>query len=335
MRSFIAVVACLIAFVSTSLAAPSVKLPPGFFVPDGTALNDVTLYHTIANSLNTLPHSADLSKVATLSTPGKSIVGTSGKQRASLVIVPEALAPKGSISVLSENAFPVYEMSSTLSSALVLAGASDELRGAFAPNSFRKIYTPYGMKASLLNNDLYVCGVKLTASQDDDSFILNDADFGMNEIDNILSAAAALCSEQSSEQVTVVDFRSTYSYVVSQYGADSKQARAVEKMINTLIEKLSGETLAFILATDSQFYQKQIFDEDFVAVSPSLTAALSTKFVRATSPNTGSFQIILWFTIFVVIVFIVITLLTCGVGIDIEKDTLLYQTTCLRGQPVF
>jgi len=335
MRSFNIVAAGVLLLVCTSLAASSVKLPDGFIVPVNTELNGVTLYHTIANSLNTLPRSADLSRLPIIYNNGKSLIGGNAKQRVSVVVVPEEIAPSGSINAVSDNAFPAYELSRTLSSSVVLPGLSTSLKNSFAHNSFHSIYTPRDMSIPTLSTSLLACGIKLNSVIEDDSFVLNDADFDVRDIHSILATAAAICSEEPNKQVNFVDFRSTYTFTINHYGSNSAQATAVENMIKSVIETLKGESLVYVLASDSNFCENQIFDENFVAVSPSNSASVEIYIGKQlASPSTGAFQITLWFTIFVVIVIIVFTLLTCGVGIDIEKDTLLYQTTCLRGQPV-
>jgi len=335
MRSFNIVAAGVLLLVCTSLAASSVKLPNDFIVPENTELTGVSLYHTIAYSLNTLPQSAVLSRIPTLYNTGKSLIGGNAKQRATVVIVPEAIAPSGSIDAVSDNAFPVYELSRTLSSSIVLPGFATSLKNSFAPKSYHSIYTPRDMSISSLSSSLLTCGIKLNSAIEDDSFVLYDADFDVRDVHSILATAAAICSEEPNQQVNFVDFRTTYTFTVDHYGSGSVQAVAVEKMINSVIETLKGESLVYVLASDADFCENQVYDEKFVAVPPSLSATVKIcTGTKVASPSTGAFQITLWFTIFVVIVIIVFALLTCGVGIDIEKDTLLYQTTCLRGQPV-
>jgi len=336
MKSVIAVVAGVLLLVSTSLAASSVKLPKGFVMPENVALNGRVLYETIANSLNTLPRNADLSRVATMPpSEASSLVGSSAKQRAVLFVLPEALAPTDSISVKEIDDFPLEEMSRTFSTALVLPGTTYEMRDAFAPRSFRKIYTPREMDLDSLITPLTICGSNLIGDVDEKHFYLNDADFVMTDVKGILSTAAAICSYDPEEQITVVDFHSSYDYIIQYYGEKSHQVEALKKMIDGVMETMKRGHNIFVLSTDINFFEMQVFDSDYVAVPPTVSA--NTKFTTTqivSSPSTGHFQITLWFTIFIVLVVMTVAVLTCGVGVDIEKDTLLYQTTCLRGQPV-
>jgi len=335
MRFFLAIAACVLLSVSTALAASSVKLPKGFVVPENTVLDGRTLYYSIANSLNTLPRSADISKLATSSECVSSIVGKNGKQRASIVIVPESFASGDFIGAVADNDFPLNEMSRTFSSALVMPGASNTLKNAFARRSFRSIYAPRDIKSSVLSLDK--CGVKLDENTDDNSFVFNQVTFEYRDYSDVVSAAAALCSANLNEQVTVIDFRTAHKIAVEGYGSDSAQVAAIKNAVNSAIYFLEQDSFVFVLATDSNFYENQVIPgKDFQAVSPKNSVDLRTsREALETNSDTGAFQITLWFTITVSLVIGIFTLLTCGVGIDIEKDTLLYQTTCLRGQPVF
>jgi len=333
MKSII-VVAGVLLLVSTSLASCSVKLPEGSVIPEGAVLNGKNLYYTLANSLNTLPLSADLSQIATVpSAHVSTLIGSSAQQRVSLVVVPEKLAPKDSVNAVEDNAFALDEMSRTFSTALVMPGASSEMRNAFAPRMYRKIDTPY-MEVFSLSSTLQFYGVNLNSYVKDDKFTLNGAEFDISEINEILATAAAFCSSERNEQVTVVDFRATYEYAVEKYGAESAQVNAVAAMINSIIS--DGQTMVYVLATNANFFENQAPAYGFVAVHPSVTPV--TPNPGKTKPgnkDTGNFQITLWFTIGISLVLLTFAVLTCGVGVDIEKDTLLYQTTCLRGQPVF
>jgi len=330
MRSVIAVAAGVLLMVSASLAASSVKLPNGFVAPENAEMTGESLYFTIANSLNTLPRNADLSHIVTPSSSVSTLIGVSAEEHAALVIVPEALAPSGSVSAVADNAFPLYEMSRILDTALVMSGASPSLKDAFA-SSYRRMRVPQDMKSAL-----DVCGITMADSDERYSHIFNGVEFDDEEIDVIAGAAATVCAEENNEQVTVVDFRSAYNFVVERYGEESAQANAVVSAIKSAISMLSNEKLVFVLATDADFFERQRYpNEDFVAVPTHLTAFVNNITNKTTtSRDAGMFQITLWFTIFIVIVTATFAVLTCGVGIDIEKDTLLYQTTCLRGQPV-
>jgi len=138
------------------------------------------------------------------------------------------------------------------------------------------------------------------------------------------------------DQVTVIDLRSAYNYAKVNYGSSSAHVEAVEKMIRSVLESLNRRSLPFILATNSDFFADQLLPEfDFTAVPPQVSASLKKSAKEKVSdPNTSIFQITLWFTIGIVFLIFLFSILTCGVGVDIEKDTLLYQTTALRGQPV-
>jgi len=335
MRSVIAVTAGVLFLVSASFAASSVKLPDGFVVPENADLNGQTLYHTIAYSLNTLPRSADISRIATPSVKSSlsSLVGYSATKRAILAVVPEALASSESVSTVSDNAFPLFEMTRTLNTAVVRSGSSAALRDSVS-SSARYIYKPRGILS--MRDALESCGVSLAKTEDRFTYTLNGAEFDVNEIDDVAGAAATLCAQENNDQVTVVDFRSAYNYAVDHFGPDSPQVAAVVSTIKSAISLVKNEKLLFILATDSMFFIDQRYpNDDFVAVPPHLDAIVKGANEKiTTSSDTAIFQITLWFTIFIVLVTATFAVLTCGVGIDIEKDTLLYQTTCLRGQPV-
>jgi len=330
MRSVIAVAAGVLLLVSTSLAASSVKLPSGFVAPENAEMGGESLYFTIANSLNTLPRNADLSHIATPSSSVSTLVGFSAVKRAALFVVPEALASSDSVSAVADNAFPLYEMSRILNTALVMSGASPALKEALS-SSYRKMRVPRDMMGAL-----DICGISMAKNSDKHSYMFNGAEFDEEEIDVVAGAAATICGEENTEQVTLVDFRPAYDFIVERYGKESAQATAVASAIKSAISMISNEKLVFVLATDSDFFRNQRYpNEDFVAVPPHLGAFVKSVTNKTqTSPDAGMFQITLWFTIFIVIVTITFAVLTCGVGIDIEKDTLLYQTTCLRGQPV-
>jgi len=210
------------------------------------------------------------------------------------------------------------------------------MQDAFASNYIAKVNAPNRMNE--ISNALLMCGSHVIFNEDS-SFTLNKVQFSAQDIEEVLHTAAALCSKEINDQVTVVDFRDTYQYTALNYGKDSEQARAVTAMINSAIQYLKSESFVFVLATDSTFYQWQKYSqEEFIAVPVRMSMSVQktpNTGKPAAASSTGTFQITLWFTIGIVIVLLIFVVLTCGVGLDIEKDTLLYQTTCLRGQPVF
>jgi len=336
MRSFIAVATGVLLLVCASIAAPSVKLPKGFTAPANVKFTGDMLYYSIAHNQKTLPTSVDLSTLAVDSAAGETLLGSSAKRPATLVIIPEAFAPKDVSGELADNAFPLMEMSMTLSTAVVLPGISDEMKDAFYFENVRKIDAKRGVSIENLNSDLSACGISVEDHPLDHSFTMFGADFDYNGMLAVLAPAALACSSSFDSQITVVDLRAAYNYAKSTYGSTSAQVEAVQKMIDSVLSFLAEHTTSFVLATNDRFYANQLLpDYDFVVVPPRITAALSKSATEMkSSPNTGIFQITLWFTIFIFIVIVIFSILTCGVGVDIEKDTLLYQTTALRGQPV-
>jgi len=331
MRSFIAVALLL---VCAAVATPSVKLPNGFSTPENAKLTGAMLYNSLAYSQNTLSHGVDVSLLATNPAAQTTLVGSTAKHPATLVVIPEELAPKDASGALADNAFPLMEMSLTLSTAVVQEGISEEMQEALYYDEVRKIVVKRDIKMIDLISSLDSCGVEL--SEKKNGFALNGAFFDSQSARDVLYAAAVACSSDFNEQVTIVDLRSAYDYTKNHYSSDPAQLEAVEKMIRSVVEFLSGKTISFVLATDDDFFENQPTPSyDFAVVSPHLNAEVG-KYVheKVSSPSTGIFHITMWFTIFIVIVVVIFTLLTCGVGIDIEKDTLLYQTTALRGQPV-
>jgi len=336
MRSFIAVACCVLLLVGTSIAAASVKLPSDFTVPAKAKLTGKMLYDSLAYSHNTLARGVDVSSLATYATADSTLLGNSAKHTSTLVIVPEEFELEDATGKLADNSFPLMEMSLTLSTAIVLPGMSEEMKDAFYLESVRKITTKYGIKIEDLSASLGACGIAVGDKIIEDSYTLNGVDFDVTSMNEVLYASAVACSMDFNEQVTVVDLRSAYNYARKYYGSNSAHVEAVMKMIRSVVGFLSGKTTSFVIATNEDFFNTQrIPDFDFEVVSPRQSSALTAGAnAMASASNTGAFQITLWFTIFVVVVVAVVTLLTCGVGVDIEKDTLLYQTTALRGQPV-
>jgi len=334
MRSFIAVATGVLLLVCASFAAPSVLFPKGFTVPEGVPVTGEMLYHSLAHSQKTLPHGVDISRIATNTNDKSGLVGVRTKNPASLVIIPEELAPQDSVP-LTDNAFPLTEMSFTLSTGYVAPGMSDEMQIALESDGVSKLNV-LSEKLEEVSYSLYSCGVSLDLNYGENSFVFNKASFDFDAVHDVLYASSVACSSSFENQVTVVDLRSAYRYAKENYGAESAQVEAVVKLIHSVMKLLSGETVSFVIASNSDFSSMQrVPDYGFTVVSPRLTAMLARSATeRKSDPDTGIFQIILWFTIFIVVVVCIFTLLTCGVGVDIEKDTLLYQTTALRGQPV-
>jgi len=328
MKSFIA----LFALVCVSFAAQSVVFPKGYTVPEGVEVTGDMLYHSIAHSQNTLPRGVDVSRLAAPSKAQSTLVGS--KRPASLVIIPEELAPKEGSFVLTDDAFPLSEMAATLSTAVVLPGLSSDIKESLDDNDLSMINFRGNAKFEELTYGLYSCGVDLVGNGN--SFNLNKAKFDGEAAHDVLYASSLACSSYYVNQVTIVDLRAAYAYAKDKYGANSEQVEAVVKMIRSIMEFLSGETISFVIASDGDFSVSQrVPDYDFLVVPTRVTATLAQSAnQKISSPDTGVFHITLWFTIFIVIVVCIFTLLTCGVGVDIEKDTLLYQTTALRGQPV-
>jgi len=291
------------------------------------------LYSTIANSQATLAHKADFSNI--IQSPAKStLIGSSAKRPSTLVIIPEELAPEGMSGEFTNNAFPLMEMSLTLSTAIVEPGMSNEMKDAFYYEDVRKInmYRRFSELSAILSNS----GIVLSNNIDDNSFSLNGVDFDTDALGDVLYASALACMTDFNDQVTVIDLRSAYIYAKKNYGESSAHVEAVKKMINSVLESVSQRSMSFVLATNEKFFANQMLpDIDFYVVPTHLTASLKgSAQQKLSNPDTGIFQITLWFTIFICIVVIIFAVLTCGVGVDIEKDTLLYQTTALRGQPV-
>jgi len=334
MRSFIAVATGILALVCVSFAAPSVVFPKGYNVPEGAQVTGKMVYHSLANSQKTLARGVDVSLLATPSKAHSTLVGK--KTPASLVIIPEELAPKEGSVPLTDNSFPLSEMSMTLSTAVVLPGLSADIKEALEFNDVSKYNVRDGAKLDELSYSLFSCGIGMDVKAKDNAFSLNKVVFDNDAARDVLYASSVVCSSYYDNQVTIVDLRSAYTYAKENYGADSDQVQAVEKMIRSIMEFLSGETISFVIASDNDFSAGQLYpDNDFVVVPTRVTATVAKSATEIkSSPDTGIFQITLWFTILVVIVVLVFAVLTCGVGIDIEKDTLLYQTTALRGQPV-
>jgi len=336
MRSFFAVASCVFLLVCASFAAPSVKLPQGYTAPANAKFTGEMIYNTLAYSQNTLPRGVDVSLIATHSNAQSTLLGSKAKRPASLVIIPEDLAPKDVSGALEDNSFPITEMSVTLSTAIVLPGLSTEMKDILSHDEVQKIIAKPNVNMAELSSSLANCGVQLSDKIVGNSFTLNGVDFDAEDMQDILYASAVICSAELNNQVTVVDLRSAYDYAKTNYGSITGHVQAVESMIRSVVEFLNAHTTSFVLATNNEFFMTQRMPNfDYEFVSPRLTASLK-RYVneKVSSPNTGMFQITLWFTIFIVIVVIVFAVLTCGVGIDIEKDTLLYQTTALRGQPV-
>jgi len=335
MRSFISVAAGVLLLVCASVATPSVKLPNKFTVPKDAQLTGEMLYNSLAYSQKTLSRRVDVSLLATNPELDSTLLGSTAKHPATLLVIPEELAPQDVTGTLADNAFPLTEMSMTLSTAAVEEGMSTQMKEAFYNDEVRRIVAMRNVKMSELASSLKTCGVELVENINN-GFTLNGAKFGADDVNSVLYASAIACSNNYNEQVTVVDLRSAYTYAMNTYGEGSAQIEAVEKMIRSVVEFLSGKTLSFLIASNDEFYANQRLPSyDFAVVPPHMTASLPRSAQeKKSSMDTGIFQITLWFTIFIVAVVLIFSVLTCGVGIDIEKDTLLYQTTALRGQPV-
>jgi len=335
MRSFIAVAAGVLLLVCASLAAPSVKLPKGFSVPENAKLTGEMLFHSIAHSQKTLPREVDVSTLAADTRAKSTLLGSDAKRPATLVIIPEEISLEEASGELANNAFPLMEMSLTLSTSIVEPGMSQEMKEAFYYEDVNKIYAGR-IRMSEVSSILSSCGVSVVEHSEDHSFSLNGVDFDIDAAGDVIYAAALACRSRLNDQVTVVDLRSAYNHAKKNYGSSSPQVEAVEKMIRSILEVLDLRSMSFVLATNTEFYANQMLPEyDFAVVPPELSASLKKSAnEKVSSPNTGIFQITLWFTIFVCLVILIFAVLTCGVGVDIEKDTLLYQTTALRGQPV-
>ena len=340
MRFFAVGLACAALVVCAACAAPSVRLPAGFVAPSGTRLGGETLYHTLAHSLHTLPRAAAL---ATLATPAASeggfatLIGEAARVQAVLVAVPEALAPADATGALADNAFPLDEMARTLATGLVVPGASAALQAAFARDTVRALTLPRTLGAAAASRSLGECGVAMAAPAAG-RFSLEGADFDAADADAVLAPALLLCAPPAAPavQVVVADLRPAHAAAVAKYGADSAQAAAVAKMTAQVLRTLQARTRLFVLATDAAFFaDQQRPAADFAVVAPRATAAATAVASKKPDPDTSVTQITIWFTVLMVVVVIIFVFATCGVGLDIEKDTLLYQTTCLRGQPMF
>jgi len=335
MRSFVAITIGVLLLVCASFASPSVKFPKGFSVPENVKLTGDMIYHSLTHSQKTLTRGVDISRIATEPNAQFTLVGSESKRPATLVVVPEHLAPEDVSGELASNDFPLMELSLTLSTSIVEPGMSDDMKDAFYYEEVNKLNLPANVRISKMGESLSSCGVSLEENLLG-SFTLNGAEFEKEAAGEVIYAAALACMTEFNDQVTVIDLRSAYFYAKVNYGKTSPQVEAVEKMIRSVLDSVSRRSMTFVLATDNNFFANQLLPEyDFVAVSPSHTASLKKSAQeKIAKPGTGIFQITLWFTIFISLTVIIISILTCGVGVDIEKDTLLYQTTALRGQPV-
>jgi len=336
MRSFATVAACVLLVVCAALAAPSVKLPKRMTAPKNAQFTGELLYNNLAHSQRTLPLGADASLLAADSIDDYTLLGAHAKHPASLVIVPEELAPEDASGELVDKSFPLMQMSLTLSTAVVMPGVSEQMKEALYMEAVHEVNVPSRMTLSVMQPALAKCGVALSEGILDGTFRLEGVDFSAESARGVLYAPVLACLEKFDHQVTVVDLRSTYAYAKEIFASEPAKIKAVEKMIRAVVEFLGSETSSFVVASDEDFFAQQDTPSyDFEVVSPRLTASLSKSAnEKVSSTSTPIFQITLWFVIFIVIVVAIFTLLTCGVGIDIEKDTLLYQTTALRGQPV-
>jgi len=322
--------------IGLSYATPSVKFPNGVIVPEDVQITGEMLYNSISHSQKTLRRGVDISAVASSQHDVISLVGSESHHPATLIIVSEKVAPKEVTGELVDKTFPLMEMSRTLSTGIIFPGSSNDMMYALSVDDVHQIFINDNVKMNELSKSLSRCGVQVSDSITENSFTMNGVTFKADGINEILHASALICSARLIDQVTIIDLRSAYSYVEREYGADSQQVEAVKKMIESVVSYVSGESMAFVIASNGNFFTSQKYpDRTFATVSPSQQMATKTPaVVRESSPNTSMFHITLWFTLFVVVVVVIFATLTCGVGIDIEKDTLLYQTTALRGQPV-
>ena len=342
MRFFAVGLACAALVACAACAAPSVRLPAGFVVPSGTRLGGETLYHTLAHSLHTLPRTAALDTLATKPAASEdgfaTLLGAAAQQQAVLVAVPEALAPADATGALADNAFPLDEMARTLATGLVAPGASAALQAAFARDTVHALTLPRTLGAAAASRSLAACGVAMSDAVAAGQFTLEGAAFDAADADTVLGAALLLCARPAAPaaQVVVADLRPAHAAAVAKYGAGSAQAAAVAAMTAHVLETLQATTSLFVLATDDAFFaDQQRPAADFAVVAPRSVAAAAVRAGAKPDPDTSVTQITIWFTVLMVVVIIVFAFATCGVGLDIEKDTLLYQTPCLRGQPMF
>jgi len=333
MRSLVVVAVGMLLLVCMSFADPSVKFPTGYVVPEGVPITGVMLYNSVSNSQNTLRIGVDVTKIATSPNEVHTLVGHSATNPSSFVIVPEALAPSEPSGALTDKTFPVTEMSLTLSTAVVMP-ATESLLNTLTDSNVRRISVRRAVTIADLHDSLKKCGVDVSDKIQDGKFTLYGATFAEKEMGDVLYASAIACSLDLVEQVTIIDLRTTYKYVTDHYDASSAEVESVKKMINAVIDFV-GKNLSFLVAADGDFFaNQQIPDPTFAVVPVNQTFDYVDPQPGRSSSSTGTFQIILWFTFGIIILISLVALFTCGVGIDIEKDTLLYQTTALRGQPV-
>lgn len=342
MRFFSIGLACAALLACAVCAEPSVRLPAGFVAPSGTRFGGELVYQTLAHSLHTLPRRAAVATLATAPASAEgsaTLLGAAAQKQAVLVAVPEALAPADATGALADAAFPLDEMARTLATGLVQPGASPALQGAFARGTVRALAPARSSGgAAAVSRGLGACGIAMEFKSATGAFTLEGAAFDAADADAVLAPALLLCAppaEAAALQVVVADLRPAHAAAVAKYGAESAQAAAVAQMTAEVLASLQARARLFVLAADGAFFaEQQRPGADFAVFAPRLGTAAAVA-SKMPDPDTSITQITIWFVVLMVVVVVVFVFATCGVGLDIEKDTLLYQTTCLRGQPMF
>jgi len=316
--------------IAAVAAAATVYLPSSRSAQESSLLDAITKTQNILVA-SSFPSTTSPSAPSPIS-PSESLLKSSRPLPTFVLAVPSSFSLQSRPTMTSE-IFPLSQLASAASTVLVSDGFDIDFVSAFSEKGHNVIRARsasskvqfFSALSSALNLDIH---------ETSEGFEIEGVKFSLLEANSIFGPVAALLdlgrSSRSLRDVSfvVADLSSGYNSFVSIYGAQSSQAIAVKTVVESAvsyIEQKFGECV--LVATDSLLLDdvNTLMDEKEIS-----------SFVKNTVPvpkaNTAITQIFIWFHVALWATFAAVVLFTLKLGLDIEKDTLLYRTTALRGQ---
>jgi len=259
------------------------------------------------------------------------LVGPSATARVHLVVTPSATLPlvaaalstaASRVPVAAQGTFPGAALVARLGARMT--SSSDSFLAAFPGAA---VLNPPADVVSALA----ACGVRTTLDAADGSFTLNDVQFGSD--DNAwLAELATICTvaaddnDDEAQLVAVGAFAAAAA--AARYGAESVQA-------TTLIQATDNVLARYVKAVLEKEPRAKLV---FYATAALVPEPVSTAKVPVRDPNavqdlmpaaenTATAQILIWVTVVLILAMFSTIVATFGVGVEGEKDTLLYRAT--------
>jgi len=324
-------------FLSVFLVAAVAAATATVYLPSSRSAQDSSLLNTITSTQNILvvsssPASSSAPSAPSPISPSESLL-KSGRSLPTFVLAVPSSFSAPSRPQMTSDSFPLSQLASAAKTAVVSDGFDKNVVSAFTQKGHSVIRARSTKSKQQLFSALS-SALHLDISATSEGFSIEGVQFYLSETDAVFGPVVALLDMTPSSRslgdmsFVVADLSSGFSSIVSAYGAQSNQAAAVKSVVEatvTYVEDTFGECV--LVASDNFVVDGVESLQDIRDVS---------SFVKNTVPvpkaNTTITQIFIWFHVALWSSLAVIVLYTLKLGLDIEKDTLLYRTTALRGQ---